>query len=319
MQRIQLGSSNLSVSQICMGCMQLGSRVSGEGINELLDCYREAGGNFFDTAHCYCFWTEVGPGASERHLGAYVQERGCRDEVVIATKGAHPAADNYRRNEWFMVPYRVRADIDDSLARLQVDTIDLYWLHRDDPRVPVSEIIDMLNEEVRRGRIRAFGGSNWTSRRLAEANAYAEEHGVDGFVGSQPRFSLLHYEPQSEEERLGPGVLLHANQEDRAWHAESQLPMMAYGSTGNGFFAMEGQAPEKFVTPENTARAERAVALAEELGATPNQVALAWLMHQPFPAIPILGTSKVDHLQDALGATAVELTDQQAEWLEKGD
>lgn len=319
MKKVELGSSGLSVTQLCMGCMQLGSRAFGDDVADLLDCYRDAGGNFFDTAHCYCFWTPGGAGKSERLLGDYVRDNGCREEVIIATKGAHPPADSYRKNERFMTSYRVRADIDDSLARLHLDTIDLYWLHRDDPGVPVSEILDMLHEEVERGRIRAFGGSNWTSQRLAEANQYADEHGMDGFVGSQPRLSLLEYEEQSEEERLEPGVLLHANDRDRKWHAESQLPMMAYGSTGNGFFANEGEEPEKFISPENTARAERTMCLAEQLGVTPNQVALAWLMNQPFPIIPILGTASVDHLEDALGALELDLSPEQVAWLEDGE
>lgn len=318
MKKFQLGNSDLSVTELCMGCMQLGSRAFGEDIAALLDTYRDAGGNFFDTAHCYCFWTPGRDGNSERILGDYIRDNNCRDEVVIATKGAHPPADYYRKNEEFMAPYRVAADIDDSLARLHVDTIDLYWLHRDDPRVPVADILEMLNQEVERGRIRTFGGSNWTSQRLAEANEYAEERGIDGFVGSQPRLSLLQYEPQSDERRLEPGVLLHANKDDREWHADSQLPLMAYGPTGNGFFANEGRAPGKFASPENTARAERTVELARQLNATPNQVALAWLMQQPFPAIPILGTANVDHLKDGLGAAGVTLTDEQIQWLESG-
>ncbi len=319
MERIELGVSGLSVSKMCMGCMQMGSRAFGDDIVDLLDCYRDAGGNFFDTAHCYCFWTPGGAGKSERLVGDYIRDNDCRDEVIIATKGAHPQADSYRKNERFMTPYRVRADIDDSLARLHLDTIDLYWLHRDDPTVAVSEILDMLQEEVERGRIRAFGGSNWTSQRLAEANEYAEQHDMDGFVGSQPRLSFLEYEEQTEEERLEPGVLLHANDRDREWHAESQLPMMAYGPTGNGFFANAGEHPEKFISAENTARAERATSLARQLDFTPNQIALAWLMHQPFPIIPILGTANVDHLKDALGAPEVELSEEQVSWLEHGD
>ena len=319
MKKLQLADSNLNVTQFALGCMQFGGRASRAESAALIDCYRDAGGAFFDTAHCYCFWEDGGDGRSERILGKYLRENECRDDVVVATKGGHPAVPGYRRHDEYLTPCRVAADIDDSLGRMQIDHIDLYWLHRDDPRVDVGAILDILNNEVRRGRIRCFGGSNWTSQRLAEANRYAAEHGIDGFVASQPRWSLLEYDAMSQAERLEPGVLLHLDAADRAWHRDSQVPVVPYGPTGKGFFATGGDAAERFRNRENLARAERTQALADELGSTANQVALAWLLHQPFPVVPILGTSQVPHLEDALGAANVSLTPAQVAWLERGE
>ncbi len=316
MQQIHLANTNLTVSELCLGCMQLGSRATVAESTRLLDSYRAAGGTFFDTAHCYSFWLPCHDGASERALGDYVRANKCRDEMIIASKGAHPAAPGYRQTSQFMAPYRVEADIDDSLARLRIDCIDLYWLHRDNPRVPVGEIVEMLNTEVRRGRIRAFGGSNWSSERLAEANRYAAAHNIAGFVASQPRWSLLQYEPQSHDQRLEPGVLLDFAAADHQWHCQSQLPVMAYGSTGNGFFATAGKTPEKFATAVNCRRAQRAADVAADLAVTPNQVALAWLMHQAFPVIPILGTANLCHLEDALASTQVKLSPAQVDYLQ---
>lgn len=318
MKQIPLGNGELNVSELCLGCMQLGTRATGETVDALLNAYRDAGGNFLDTAHCYCAWHPGGDGISERHVGDYIARHKCRDEMVIATKGAHPTIPGYRKVDQYMSASRIESDIDDSLGRMKIDTIDLYWLHRDDPRVPVGEILEMLQAEKQRGRIRAFGGSNWTAERLDEANRYAAEHGVDGFVASQPRWSLLQYDEMTREKRLEPGVLLHVDADDRHRHADSRLPVICYGPTGNGFFANEAKAPEKFISDENTARAERTKALADQLGATPNQVALAWLRAQPFPVIPILGTANVDHLTDALGAVNVSLTEPQAKHLETG-
>ncbi len=318
MKQLDLGNGTLQVSELSLGCMQLGARATGQTTDELLNAYRDAGGNFLDTAHCYCFWAPGGDGISERVVGQYIHHNHCRDEMVIATKGAHPPVPGYRATEDYMTPCRMKCDIEDSLGRMKIDTIDLYWLHRDDPRVPVGRIIDMLNDEVARGTIRAFGGSNWTAQRLDEANQYARARGVAGFVASQPRFSLLQYETQSRDARLKPGVLLHVDDEDRRRHADSQLPIICYGPTGNGFFANEGEAPEKFINEANTARAARAMELAEQLNATPNQVALAWLRAQPYPVIPILGTANPDHLRDALGVVDVNLTEQQAAYLQAG-
>jgi len=312
MQRHALAGTELELATFCYGTMQFGRLLDTADSDRLMDAYRGAGGNFFDTAHCYCSWLPAGDGTSERVLGDYIKRRKCRDEVVIATKGAHPSMDNYRKVEQYMSAGRIGADIDDSLARLGVDTIDLYWLHRDDPRVPVAEILAILNAEVARGRIRSFGGSNWTAERLDEANAYAAEHGMAGFVGSQPRWNLACEDAEpAGDKRLEPGVLLALSAADARRHSESQLAVMPYGPTANGFFATGGEKPERYRTERGTARLARAQEIAADLGATANQVALAWLLHQPFPVFPILGTGKLEHLQDALGADQLTLSPDQ--------
>jgi len=156
MQTITLGQDTLRVTELCLGCMQLGARATADTIDALLDTYRDAGGNFLDTAHCYCFWEPGGDGISERVVGEYLHRNRCRDEMVIATKGAHPPVPGYRAVEDYMSPSRLESDIDDSLGRMKIDTIDLYWLHRDDPRVGVGEIIDMLLAEKQRGVAKRF-------------------------------------------------------------------------------------------------------------------------------------------------------------------
>jgi len=315
MKQQLLGDTGLAVSTLCYGTMQFGEMPRAQS-DRLMDSYRDAGGNFFDTAHCYCSWLPSGAGSSERALGDYVKRRGCRDKVVLATKGAHPGGPNYRPAEKYMSPECIRADIGDSLERMQVETIDLYWLHRDDPRVPVGEIIEMLNAEVRRGCIRSLGGSNWTSRRLAEANAYARAHGLMGFAASQPRWNLAcEDEFPAGAERLEPGVLLALSDADAAWHAQSGMAVIPYAPTANGFFATDGDRPASYRTPRGLARLAAAKALAGELGVSPNQVALAWLLHQPFPVFPILGTGDPEHLADALGAIDVTLSPAQVQRL----
>lgn len=322
MKTIAIPNTDLAVSEFCFGTMQFGNKVTGAAMDELFNAYRDAGGNFLDTAHCYSCWVPGGAdGTSERIIGDYLKRHGARDNFVIATKGGHPPVANYRRNEdGYLAPYRVMADIDDSLGRLDIDTIDIYWLHRDDPRLPVGEIIEMLEAERKRGRIRYYGGSNWTSQRLAEASAYAVEHKLTGFVASQPRWNLaVSEETPAGEARLEPGALLTASNRDVEWHTESGLPMTPYNPTAGGFFARQGEKPKEWRTKVGIARYERCKALGSELGATTNQIALAWLRHQPFPVIPILGTSKVDNLLDAVGATNVSLSKEQVVWLRDGD
>ena len=121
----------------------------------------------------------------------------------------------------------------------------------------------------------------------------------------------------TQEERLHPGVMLSLDDGDRRWHTQSQLPVICYGSTGNGYFATGGKTPIEHRSPENQARCERAAALAAKLHATPNQVALAWLMCQPFPVIPILGTSRIAHLRDALDSVRLTLSPSDLSYLER--
>lgn len=183
-----LADTDLQPSTFCYGLGDLLSLPQDQS-DRLLDAFVEAGGNFFDSAHCYSFWLPGGNAQSEIGIGDYVRRRGLKD-AVTATKGGHPGAPGYRKVEKHLSPERVRADIDDSLGRLQCDTIALYYLHRDDPQIPVNEIIGALNEEVRCGRIKYIGASNWTVARVDEANTYARENGLAPFVISQPRWSL---------------------------------------------------------------------------------------------------------------------------------
>jgi len=306
--------TDLTVHPICLGLGDFGTRVAGEAALRLFEGFVAAGGNFVDTAHCYGFWVPDGLGASERQLGECLRRLGGREQVVIATKGGHPdGGEDYPRPDQYLAPVVVSCDIDDSLDRLDIDTIDLYLLHRDDPRVPVGEVIEMLNSEVARRRIRYLGASNWSTARIAAANEYAAAHGRRGFCVSQVHWSLA--EPKWE---IGPDpTMRHVTVADAAWHEASGLPVMAYSSSAGGYFA--GRAEESYGTPTNAARRERARELARDLGATPAQVALAYLLGQPFPVYPIVGTLSEAHLAEAMGAAEIRLQPAQVRWLRDGD
>lgn len=309
MQRMQLAGSDLEVSRFCLGSAHLGPAEMGETIDRLFGAFRDAGGNFFDTAHCYAFWRNGCEGGSERAIGDYFRRNGGRDKCIVATKGGHPGVANYRKVDWYMSPGRVSADIDDSLARLDCDRLDLFYLHRDDPRMTVGEIIDYLNAEIDRGRVRAIGASNWTASRLADANAYAVARGLRGFVASEPEWSLVH-------RTAPPTMALHFfDAADADWHRKSKLPVIPYASTGRGYFASGGQRYDEAKNEVSAARLARVQKLAGELGCTSGQLALAWLMNQEFPVIPILGTGNVEHLREDLAAEGVRLTSRQVSWL----
>ncbi len=276
-------------------------------VRELLDAYVALGGNVVDTAYSY------NGGQSEQAIGQWLQERGNRHQMVILTKGAHPDATGPR-----VTPEHIEHDLMCSLERLQTDYIDLYMLHRDNPELPVGPIMECLNEHKRAGRIRALGASNWTPERIAEANAYAAAHGLDGFVASSPHISLA-----KAKEPLWPGCV-SVTRESQAWYVANQFPAFAWSSQARGFFTgryAPGQFGERDVArvydrPDNWERLRRAQELAARRGATANQVALAWVLAQPYPTFALIGPASRQELEDSVGALRLRLTPEEVAWLD---
>lgn len=318
MELITIPATTLRVSPICLGTADWDSSIHGDDVSRLLEAYLQSGGNFLDTAHCYAAWLDEGKGdgRSERALGRAVSQLRVRNRIVIASKGGHPTInDVYKRPAQTLSRQVVERDLAESLERLQMDTIDLYYLHRDDGVTPAAEVIEMLNEFVRQKRIRFFAASNWSTAKMQEANAYAAAKRLQGFCCSQVCWALA--TPTWKIASIEPTVRYPLDV-DRRWHSQTQTPIMAYSCTARGYFATEGKASDGYDTPENAGRLSRAQQLAKHLGKTTNQIAIAWLMNQPFRVVPITGTVKAEHLSDTMAAAGIRLTDQQVRWLETG-
>ena len=316
---MNLFSSHIAPSPICLGTAVFGtSEIPEDASFALLDTYVELGGNVIDTAHIYAAWIPDGWGASERTIGKWLHARNARNQVILSTKGAHPPMDNMAVGH--CTEHAIRMDAQESLDRLAIDKVDLYWLHRDDERVPVGEIVDIMAALVKEGLIGCYGASNWSCARIEAANTYATAKGVPGFSANQPGWSLVDRAP-------GPvpvGGMVYLDEPGRQWHIRTGLPVMAYSSQGRGYFGNEnstwarknfdGTAPRgnEYDCPESRRRLSRAIALAEQKNCTPSQIALAYLLHQPFPVFPIIGTGKEDHLRESVAATSVALSE--IEW-----
>ena len=283
---------------------------------ELLVRFLEAGGNCVDTANIYGF------GDSEKTLGRWIHESGRRDELVLITKGCHPEVD---RDDIFgrpwvsrLTPEAIRADLEESLKRLHTDYIDLYLLHRDDESKAVGPLIDALNQEQRRGRIRAFGASNWHVERVAEANQYAKDQGLNGFVISSPSLSLA-----KPTKMLFPGTLF-ADEATRQWHRNYQFPLLAWSSLATGFMSGKYKpddtnnenATQVYYADENFERLRRAQALAALKNVTVAQIGLAYVLEQAFPIIALVGPTSISNLDIAFGALDVELNLEEMEYLD---
>jgi aryl-alcohol dehydrogenase-like predicted oxidoreductase len=306
------------VARLAQGTTMLNS-AEPDAVMALLDGVLAAGGNLFDAAHVYR------GGDSERMLGRWVSTRGVREQVVIVTKGAHPNADRDRVN-----PFDITSDLHDSLARLKTDYIDLYLLHRDDPLKPVGPLVEVLNDHRQAGRIRAYGGSNWSPARLAEANAYAQAHGLQPFVLSSPNFSLA-----VQREAPWAGCLSISGAEgapDRAWYAQSQLPLLTWSSLAGGFFsgrfqrenlASRLQGPDAITAraygdEANFERLDRAQALGAEKGLSASQIALAYILNQPLNLFALVGSVTAGEYQENAAALDVTLAPKELTWLESG-
>lgn len=282
----------------------------------VLDAAHEAGITAVDTARHY-------GGGNEATVGRWVRERGLRDEVVIIGKGAHHSPERNR-----VTPDDIAADLDESLRQLGLDAIDLYLLHRDDPAVPVGPIVEALNGHLRAGKIRAFGGSNWTHERIAEANAYALAHGLIPFVASSPQFSLV-----DQVDAPWPGCISIGGPDRadaRSWYLGNQMAIFAWSSLAGGFLSggfdrlHDGALPEEvakrarraYGSDANYERLDRARHLAADLGLTVPQIALAYALSQPLNLFAIAGGESKDEVAANATAAAVHLPPDTLEWLD---
>lgn len=304
--------------RLVQGTVMVGS-ADEAGSLRLLDEVFALGGTAFDTAHVY------GDGDNERTFGRWVRSRGIRDEVVVVAKGAHHNEDRRR-----VTPFDVTADLHDSLARFGFEDVDLYVLHRDDPAVPVGPIVEVLNEHRKAGLIRAFGGSNWSHERVAEANRYAEEHGLTPFAVSSPNFSLAEQVQAPWEGCVSIGG--PSGREARAWYAEQHLPLLTWSSLAGGFFSgrfrrdnlesfasyLDRLCVTSYAYEENFGRLDRAEQMAADKGVSLPQLALAYVLSQPLDIYALVGCGSGAEFADNIQALGLKLSDQERGWLEGG-
>ncbi|MBI5095911.1 MAG: aldo/keto reductase [Candidatus Hydrogenedentes bacterium] len=317
-------NTKVEPSRICLGAAVYGTAINRKQSFALLDTFAACGGTFLDTAHIYAAWLPNGQGMSERTLGEWLRVTGMRDRMVVATKGGHPPLDDVEAGACSRAT--LEQHLSESLRRLEIDTVDLYWLHRDDPARPAGEIVETLAAFAGEGRIGAFGGSNWTWPRLVEANEYARAHHLPGMAASQPGWALADRAP-------GPSPvagMLYLDEATRRKHVGTGLPLVAYTSQARGYFGAEnvqwaksgfpGTAPRapEYDSQVSRGRLMRSIELANQMGYTPNQIALAYILNQPFPTYAVIGTSRVETVKEACAAVKIRLTVDECAYLRDG-
>src|SRR6185437_4457607 len=315
MNYTNLGTAGLRVSRICLGMMGFGNDsdrewvVDEEAAEPIVKAAVEGGVTFFDTADTYS------QGASEVATGKLVGKYLSRDEAVIATKVFMPVSPG--ENGGGLSRKHVLSGIDASLRRLELDYVDLYQIHRWDPRTPIEETMGALHEVVQSGKARYIGASSMFSWQFAKAQFTAEKHGWTTFVSMQNHYNLIYRE---EEREMLPLCL------DQGVGVIPWSPLARGVLAGN-----RSRSGEKHTTRSNTDAftdylyeqptdfdvVEAAQRVAGARGIATAQVALAWLLAKPGVTAPIVGSTKLGHLEDALAAEELTLTDDEVATLEK--
>ena len=316
MEYARLGNTGMKVSRICLGCMGFGDVarwvhqwvLNEEASRPIIQKALELGINFFDTANVYSI------GTSEEYLGRALKDFAKRDEVVIATKVNGKMREG--PNGGGLSRKAILSEIDHSLRRLGTDYVDLYQIHRWDYETPIEETMEALNDVVRAGKARYIGASAMWAWQFQKALYTADTHGWSRFVAMQDHYNLLYREEEREmlplcrDEKIGsiPYSPLASGRLTRDWTADSSVRAQTdrvaeskYGSTAD--------------TDQRVV--ERVAALAQRRGVTRTHIALAWLLHKAPVTAPIVGATKISHLEEAVGALDVSLSAEEMAFLEE--
>jgi aryl-alcohol dehydrogenase-like predicted oxidoreductase len=315
MEYVNLGASGLRVSRVCLGMMSFGNDsdrawVLDEAAAEpVVRTAVEGGINFFDTADTYS------AGASEVATGRILSKLLSRDEIVLATKVFMPMTPG--ENGGGLSRKHILSAIDASLQRLGVDYVDLYQIHRWDPRTPIEETMQALHDVVRAGKARYIGASSMFAWQLAKAQHVADQRGLTRFVSMQNHYNLIYREEEREMIPLcidqGLGVI--------PWSPLARGVLAGNRTREGGRLTSRSDSDQftdyLYAQPTDFDVVERVAEVAAERGVPSAQVALAWLLHRPGVTAPIVGATRAEHLQDAIAAEQLSLSEEEIARLEE--
>lgn len=298
MKKVILPGTDLEVSRLCLGTDRFGLDPHASD-SDILRLFLVNGGNFIDTAHVYSDWVPGESSRSEKQLGRLFKNFD-RKQIILSTKGAHYHFENPGINR--VRPEEIIRDLDESLACLDTDCIDLYFLHRDNPEIPVDEIMDCLNEQRRLGKIRWLGCSNWTLPRIREAAEYADRTGQQPFAVNQLMWSM------AEINRAAiPADYAVMDCETLAYSRDHQMGIMCFSSQAKGYFTKRWLDKEPGPDLRRVYDNERNEQLFRQLSVLKSAEAvtahcLRFFEEQPVTAVPIVSCSSPEQLMECCSA-----------------
>jgi len=315
MQYVNLGLTGMKVSRLCLGMMSYGSKkwrdwvLEEDEAKQFIKRALDAGINFFDTADVYSL------GASETVLGNILNSFGIqRDTVIVATKVFNAMSGDV--NAKGLSRKHIMDAIDNSLRRLRMDYVDLYQIHRWDYNTPIEETMEALHDVVKMGKARYIGASSMFAWQFSKAQYTAQIHGWTRFVSMQNHYNLVYRE---EEREMIPLCL------------DQGVGLIPWSPMARGFFAGDRKrggggettrakndpfADDLYFREEDFTVAEQAALVAKQRSVTSSQIALAWILNKPYVTTPIIGATKMDHLEQAIAAIDMKLSDEEIKSLE---
>jgi len=306
MRTLLLGDSGAEVSTLCLGAMNFGTKLDEKGSFAVLDRYYEAGGRFLDTANNYAVWWGGDGSESETVLGRWMKARGNRDGLFIATKVGFntPAVGNSLSRKI------VRQEIEGSLRRMGIETIDLYYAHKDHRADPLEETLGVFDELRREGKLRFIGCSNYRAWRIEEARALSRTRGWASYCCVQQRYTYLRPAPGA---RFDPQLAVDGELLDYCREHAGKVLLLSYSPTLGGAYAgrSDRPVPRQYLGPDADARLAALAAVGREAGASPVQVMFAWMLRSDPAVLPLVSAGSVAQLDEDLGCLDVRLSDEQ--------
>lgn len=304
MDKVQLGKSDIKASALAMGTDVLGSKIDRETSFKLLDFYTDHGGTLIDTGNFYAAWLpKFQGGESESAIGAWMKERGNRNQLLVSTK----LGFDYPGSPGGLTASEIQNECEKSLKRLQTDHLDIYYAHRDDFATPLEETMEAFDGLVKAGKVRLLGASNLSVWRIAEANSIARSRGWSTYQVIQQRYTYVRPRHGAD---FGPQIFI--SEDLKAYAKHHGITLVAYSILLAGTYTRpERTLPAQFAGIDCDERVSALKSVASELGVSPNQVVIAW-MRQSDPAIlPIIAGSRTEQLQENIDALKVTLSDEQ--------
>ncbi len=312
MNKRKLGNSGIEAAPLALGGNVFGWTVNEPTAFKILDAFVAAGFNLIDTADTYSRWVPGNKGGeSETIIGTWLKQSGNREKVIIATKVGSEMGPN---RKGLTKPYILRS-VEDSLQRLQTDTIDLYQSHKDDPHTPLDETLEAYDQLIKQGKVRAIGASNYSAKRLSEAMQISARKGYTGYQSLQPRYNL--YDRAEYEGSLEPLCKEH------------EMGVITYSSLASGFLtgkyrsgqdrskSIRGQGIIIYLNERGFRILEGLDQIAKQYNSTPAGVSLAWLMARPGITAPIASATSVEQLSELIEGTKLKLDKASIELLNK--
>jgi aryl-alcohol dehydrogenase-like predicted oxidoreductase len=308
MHKIKLANTDITVSALCLGTDQIGSKIDRETSFRLLDFFREQGGTFIDTGNFYAAWLPgCQGGESETTLGLWMKDRAARNELVIATK----LGFDYPGCPGGLSAVEIERECEKSLRRLQTECLDLLYAHRDDAQTPLEETMAAFDRLLRAGKVRAIGASNLKVWRIAEANIISRDHGWAMYSVVEQRYTYLRPRHGAD---FGPQVCITDDLKD--YGRSCGVTLVGYSVLLQGAYTRSDRPlPAQYAGPDADLRLAALRQVAHEIGADANQVVIAWMRQSNPPVLPIVAGSRTEQLRQNIAALRLRLNEAQMQRL----